>query len=92
MTESDMDQLVRYHDKCRETSKLARELGKVDVAEWIDLRIEEGEAQQAAKNKVTIYQNGNHNICLKYFSEQLIKINLVFACLTNDGVDFIILF
>ena len=62
-----MDQLVRYHDKCRETSKLARELGKVDVAEWIDLRIEEGEAQQAAKNKVTIYQNGNHNISFKIF-------------------------
>ena len=57
MTESDMDQLVRYHDKCRQTSKLARELGKTDVAEWIDLRIEEGEAQQAAKNKVTKYQN-----------------------------------
>ena len=47
-----MDQLVRYHDRCRETSKLARDLGKTEVAEWIDLRIEEGEAQQAAKNKV----------------------------------------
>jgi len=51
MTESDMDQLVRYHDRCRETSKLARDLGKTEVADWIDLRIEEGEAQQAAKNK-----------------------------------------
>jgi len=52
MTESDMEMLVRYHDKCRETSKLARDLGRTEVADWIDLRIEEGEAQQAAKNKV----------------------------------------
>ena len=52
MTESDMEMLVRYHDKCRETSQLARDLGRTEVADWIDLRIEEGEAQQAAKNKV----------------------------------------
>ena len=52
MTESDMDQLVKYHDRCRETSQLARDLGRTEVADWIDLRIEEGEAQQAARNKV----------------------------------------
>jgi len=57
MTESDMNQLVRYHDKCRETSKLARELGKREVAEWIDLRIEEGESQQASKNKINSAQS-----------------------------------
>ena len=52
MTESDMDQLVRYHNRCRDTVRLARELNKSEVADWIEIRINEGEAHQAAMNKV----------------------------------------
>ena len=39
MTESDMDQLIKYHNRCKETSELARDMDKPDVADWIDYRI-----------------------------------------------------